>query len=150
MNGNGWEEKASRKLEAAKSLLRLEDHPEVVCELAEDSAKYGLTAYLLGVGAGLPKDFRNCDLIYLGAEVRAEEGELSKELQEAIWRLSAYHDLPAQSSIHPARRTSLSTNGPEQVLKDDAKQALIDEAKQALKDANTVVNFGKKVGEAKH
>ena len=66
---------------------------------AQDSARFGLTGFLRGVRTGVPED---CDLVRLGVEVRATRGELPSDLQDAIWRLSAYPSLRDQHSIHPA------------------------------------------------
>ncbi|MGH3822384.1 MAG: HEPN domain-containing protein [Pseudonocardiaceae bacterium] len=123
-NDDGWGEKASKTLKAAKS-LKPDEHSDMICEMAEDSAQRGLTAYLLRVGTRVPN---NCDLIHLGAEFRAATGDLPSDLQDAIWRLSAYQDLRAQPSAHPTGRTTSRAYG-------------VSDARKALDDAEIVFNY---------
>ncbi|MGH3973885.1 MAG: hypothetical protein ACRDS9_11260, partial [Pseudonocardiaceae bacterium] len=89
-----------------------------VCMDAQDSAKFGLTGFLRGVRTGVPED---CDLVRLGVEVRATRGELPPDLQDAIWRLSAYPSLREQHGIHPAGLAA-----PRAYDKSDAQMAVDD------------------------
>lgn len=114
---NVWGDDAIESLGAANSLRNAKFYRKA-CMDAKDSAKFGLTGFLRGVGTGVPED---CDLVRLGVEVRATTGELPSELQDAIWRLSAYPSLSDQHSIHPAGRAAPRAYG-----ESDAKTALDD------------------------
>jgi hypothetical protein len=98
---NALRDDVIESLGAARTLLGGGKFYRRACMDAQDSAKFGLTGFLRGVRTGIPED---CDLVRLGVEVRATRGELPSELQDAIWRLSAYPSLRDQHSIHSAGR----------------------------------------------
>lgn len=114
----GWDKEATENLDAAKSLSRDALYKKA-CVAAEDSAEFGLTGFLRGLGVGVSADY---DLVRLGVEARVMTGgPLPSKLQDAIWRLSAYQKPHDQLSIHPAGRATLSECG-----KSDAETALND------------------------
>ncbi|MGH3874660.1 MAG: HEPN domain-containing protein [Pseudonocardiaceae bacterium] len=120
-----WGKEAVENLRAAKS-LRDNNFYQKACLVAEDSAQLGLTGFLRGVGADVPTDY---GLVRLSVEVRATRGRpLPAELQEAIWRLSAYQKPRDQLGIHPAGRAA-----PREFGRSDAETA--------LDDAETVLRY---------